>query len=200
MSDQLLTVLKFALLAVLYLFFLRVVRAVWAELKEPKRSTAPPVAPPLPPVAPPLPPVAPPMPSAATAAPPTIIQPSPVRAGAPPPGAPSAGAPPAPAPPAALHLVVVDPPEAQGRTFPLGQGGHVELTVGRAPGCGLALTEDSFVSQLHARLFRTDGTWQIEDLGSTNGTFLNRRKVSGPQSVHPGDRIQVGRTVLELVR
>jgi pSer/pThr/pTyr-binding forkhead associated (FHA) protein len=95
---------------------------------------------------------------------------------------------------------VVDPPDARGRTFPLGRDGLAEVTVGRAAGCGLALTEDTFVSQLHARLFRTDGTWQIEDLGSTNGTFLNRRKISGPQSLHVGDRVQVGRTVLEVSR
>jgi hypothetical protein len=187
MSDQLLTVLKFALLAVLYLFFLRVVRAVLAELREPKGpSAAPPVASSMPPVA--------------AAAPPTIIQPSPLRAAGPLAATGTSASGSAPALPAVVHLVVVDPPEAQGRTFALGQDGHLELTVGRAPGCGLALTEDSFVSQLHARLFQAGGTWQIEDLGSTNGTFLNRRKVSGPQSLHPGDRIQVGRTVLELVR
>ncbi len=181
MSDQLLTVLKFALLAVLYLFFVRVVRAVWAELREPRAPSAPPAVP------------APPIMSS-----PTIIHPSPA-----PPQAPVSA--PAPGPVATavatgLHLVVVDPPAAQGHTFPLGQDGAVELTVGRAAGCGLALTEDTFVSQLHARLFATDGRWQIEDLGSTNGTFVNRRKVSGPQPLHPGDRIQIGRTVLEVAR
>jgi pSer/pThr/pTyr-binding forkhead associated (FHA) protein len=129
----------------------------------------------------------------------------------PPPGPPARSAP-APlataAPPAAssaaipapFQLVVVDPPDAKGQAFPLGRDGQVDVTVGRAAGCGLALTQDTFVSQLHARIFRADGTWQIEDLGSTNGTFLNRRKVSAPQALHPGDRIQVGRTVLEVTR
>ena len=174
MSDQLLTVLKFALMALLYLFFLRVVRAVWAELKEP----APP---------PPSAPIATPMSAAAMAAPPTIVHRS------------AGGVAPVAAPPAtALQLVVVDPPQARGRTLPLSLDGAADVTVGRAMGCGLAFPEDTFVSQLHARLFRTDSTWQIEDLGSTNGTFLNSNKISAPQALRPGDRIQVGRTVLEV--
>ncbi len=180
MSDQLLTVLKFALLALLYLFFLRVVRAVWAELKDPAAQAPVPVPMPLP--------------APAMAAAPTIVRPAQVTAAVPGPGAPPPVADPQ------LHLVVVDPAEARGRTFPLGEHGQTDLTVGRAIGCGLALPEDTFVSQLHARLFQADGTWQIEDLGSTNGTFLNRHKVSGPQALRPGDRIQIGRTELEVAR
>ena len=93
--------------------------------------------------------------------------------------------------------MIIEPAEAKGRAFPLGATG-TELTVGRGGGCGVALPDDTFVSQLHARIFHADGSWFVEDLGSTNGTFLNRQKVSGPQSLRKGDRLQVGRTVLEV--
>jgi len=65
------------------------------------------------------------------------------------------------------RLRVVEPPALRGRTFELGE----ELTVGRASGCQIAL-DDSYVSQLHARVFRRDNQFYVEDLGSTNGTFV----------------------------
>ena len=49
-------------------------------------------------------------------------------------------------------------------------------------------------------MFQRDGQLYVEDLGSTNGTYLNRKKVSGPIAFRRGDRIQVGKTVLELTR
>jgi len=93
------------------------------------------------------------------------------------------------------RLRVVEPPALRGRSFELGE----ELTVGRAPGCQIAL-DDSYVSQLHARVFRRDNQFYVEDLGSTNGTYLNRKKVTGPVAVRRGDRLQVGKTVLEVAR
>jgi pSer/pThr/pTyr-binding forkhead associated (FHA) protein len=54
------------------------------------------------------------------------------------------------------------------------------------------------VSQLHARVFTRDGQLLVEDLGSTNGTYLNRAKVAGPMVMQKGDRLQVGNTVLEV--
>jgi pSer/pThr/pTyr-binding forkhead associated (FHA) protein len=74
-----------------------------------------------------------------------------------------------------------------------------EMTVGRAAGCGVAL-EDVTVSQLHARVFRRDGQLWVEDLGSTNGTFVNRKRVGAPVTLRRGDRLQVGSTVLEVSR
>jgi len=161
--DSLLAVLKVIFLLLLYLFFFRVVRAVWIELREPKMVHAPPGV-----------------------------------AGA-------AGMP--PPPPAAVvragrrgrhpkveRLVIVEPTERKGQEFPLGD----ELTVGRATGCGVSLPEDTFISQVHARVFRRDGKLYVEDLGSTNGTYLNRRAVSAPAAIGKGDRLQVGRTVLEM--
>ncbi len=95
------------------------------------------------------------------------------------------------APPDCLR--VVEPPALAGREFPLGD----ELTVGRAAGCQITL-DDTFVSQLHARVFRRESQYLVEDLGSTNGTYLNRGKVAGPMVIQPGDRLQVGNTVMEL--
>jgi pSer/pThr/pTyr-binding forkhead associated (FHA) protein len=70
--------------------------------------------------------------------------------------------------------------------------------VGRAAGCAVSLADDTYVSTLHARVFRgDDGDVKVEDLGSTNGTYLNRAKVGGPVTLHRGDRLQVGNTTLE---
>jgi hypothetical protein len=106
----------------------------------------------------------------------------------------------APAPPrgrrsrgAATELVAVEPAANAGRRYPLGD----EITVGRAAGCQVTV-DDTYVSQLHARVFTRDGQLLVEDLGSTNGTYLNRVKVSGPMAMQKGDRLQVGNTVLEV--
>jgi pSer/pThr/pTyr-binding forkhead associated (FHA) protein len=91
-------------------------------------------------------------------------------------------------------LTVIDPPEQRGRSFDLTE----ELTVGRAPGCQVLLEGDTFVSQLHARVFTRDGALFVEDLGSTNGTLVNRRKIKAAVPLHQGDTLQVGRTILEV--
>lgn len=95
---------------------------------------------------------------------------------------------------AITHLRLVEPAAQRGRTFALAD----EVTVGRAAGCTITL-DDTFVSQIHARVFARNGQWFVEDLGSTNGTYLNRSKVSGPMAINGGDRFQVGNTVMELV-
>jgi hypothetical protein len=71
------------------------------------------------------------------------------------------------------------------------------LQVGRADACQIKLG-DTYISQFHARLFPRDGNWYVEDLGSTNGTYLNQRKLSGPSEVHAGDVVRLGKTTLEL--
>jgi hypothetical protein len=152
-SEQLLNVFKVGLLIVLYLFFLRVLRAVWAELKEPKPAVAANPAAPAPAPAPPAP----------------------------------------PQPAARAHLVVVAPDEQRGRSYELLD----ELTVGRAAGCHIAL-DDRFVSQLHARMFRRDDQCFIEDLGSTNGTFLNDVKVTSPALLSKNDHVRIGNVVMEM--
>ena len=71
--------------------------------------------------------------------------------------------------------------------------------IGRAMGCDLRL-EDTYVSQEHARIFGKNGSWFVEDLGSTNGTFVNEQRLAAPAMLTAGDRIRVGTTILELAR
>jgi pSer/pThr/pTyr-binding forkhead associated (FHA) protein len=91
-------------------------------------------------------------------------------------------------------LRIVEPAAQRGRRFRLDS----EVTVGRAAGCQVTL-DDHYASQIHARVFLRDDQLLVEDLGSTNGTYLNRQKVSGPMVIHRGDRLQVGNTIMELV-
>jgi hypothetical protein len=64
-------------------------------------------------------------------------------------------------------------------------------TIGRSPDCGVFL-DDVTVSRRHAALIRRDGRWLIEDLGSLNGTFVNRRRVESA-ALEDGDEIQIGK-------
>jgi pSer/pThr/pTyr-binding forkhead associated (FHA) protein len=153
--DQLLNLLKIFLLVLLYLFFLRVLRAVWTEVN-PEAQTE------------------------ATA-----------------PGGKAKSRPPRAARRPALggrpQLRVVEPANLRGQSYPLDS----EVTLGRAAGCHVPL-DDAYASQVHARVFQRDGQWYIEDLGSTNGTYLNRRRVAAPMVMKRRDRLQIGNTVLEL--
>lgn len=74
-----------------------------------------------------------------------------------------------------------------------------QITIGRADDATLVLSDD-YASTRHARLFPQDGQWLVEDLGSTNGTYLDRQKVTGPTPVPVGVPIRIGKTVLELRR
>ena len=80
-----------------------------------------------------------------------------------------------------------------GKNFDLGQ----ELTIGRADKCHIVL-DDTYVSQVHARIFAKGDSYYLEDLGSTNGTYLNRKRVGGPTELQRGDRVKIGKTVLEM--
>ncbi len=75
--------------------------------------------------------------------------------------------------------------------------GASPITIGRAPDSTLVLTDD-YASNRHARLIPRDGQWLVEDLGSTNGTYLDRTKVTAPTPVTPGTPVRIGTTVLEL--
>jgi hypothetical protein len=164
-SEQLLTVLKLCLLALLYLFFLRVLRAVWTEVN-PSRATV----------------EAAPVPAKAPKRGSGVRQPKQRAARQ------RRGAPVIPS-----RLVTVEPPERAGAEFALGD----ELTLGRAAGCSIVLDEQ-YVSQVHARIFIRDGSVFVEDLGSTNGTWVNGSRAVGQMPARPGDRVQVGNVVMEV--
>jgi hypothetical protein len=74
-----------------------------------------------------------------------------------------------------------------------------QITMGRANDATLVLNDD-YASTYHARIFPQDGQWLVEDLGSTNGTYLDRQKVARPTPVPVGVPIRVGKTVVELRR
>lgn len=84
----------------------------------------------------------------------------------------------------------------RGTTVPLGSG---PVTIGRASDSSLVL-DDDFASSHHARLVPTENGWLVEDLGSTNGTFLDRNKVTRATPVALGAPVRIGKTVLELQR
>jgi pSer/pThr/pTyr-binding forkhead associated (FHA) protein len=69
--------------------------------------------------------------------------------------------------------------------------------IGRNPECALVL-DDDFASGRHARIFEKDGGWFVEDLGSTNGTFLGAQRLTEPMPVEVGSVLRVGKTVVEL--
>ena len=75
--------------------------------------------------------------------------------------------------------------------------GEQPILIGRADDSTLVLTDD-FASSRHARLTNRGGQWYVEDLGSTNGTYLDQQRVQGPLLVSPGVPIRIGQTALEL--
>ncbi len=81
-----------------------------------------------------------------------------------------------------------------GKAFPLSP----VTVIGRTTEAEVAMN-DSFLSNEHARLELRNGVWWLEDLNSTNGTFLNGFEVRGPTELHAGDIVRVGRVELQLV-
>ncbi|MGI9614895.1 MAG: FHA domain-containing protein [Acidimicrobiales bacterium] len=150
MTDALLTLLRWCLLLLLYLFFFRVLQATWAG----SRASATPTAPP-----------------------PSTKKKRAQRGR-------NSGPP---------KLVVLEPPSEAGREYPV----NGEVTIGRAASCHITL-DDTYISQLHARVSNDDTGVVVEDLGSTNGTYLNRQRVTSRVSGAAGDRLQLGGIVMEL--
>ncbi len=148
MSEGLLTILKFCLVAAVYLFLVRVVWVVSSEMK----GT--------------------PMVTVSSASAPTDRR---VRK--------------------PWTVVAIEPADA-GEAWEI----HGELTIGRAGGCAVSVPDDTFVSQVHARIFSKGDKLFAEDLGSTNGTLLNGTALSETTELRKGDRVQVGSTVLEATR
>jgi pSer/pThr/pTyr-binding forkhead associated (FHA) protein len=94
------------------------------------------------------------------------------------------------------RTLVVTAGALKGTTLDLAQQ---QITLGRANDATLVL-DDDYASSRHARIFPQDGQWIVEDLGSTNGTYLDRQKVTRPMPVPLGVPVRIGKTVLELRR
>jgi hypothetical protein len=94
------------------------------------------------------------------------------------------------------QLYLLEPAARSGESYALNE----ELSVGRAPGCAVVLDNDTFVSQVHARLFRRGRETYVEDLGSTNGTYVNGERIGEVTRLRKGDRVQFGNTVAEITR
>jgi pSer/pThr/pTyr-binding forkhead associated (FHA) protein len=173
-TDQLLNIFKYALLALLYLFFARVLWAVWSEVRGPRAGKAQPAVMPV------------------QAQPRVVAGPIDVTTSTP---VPSAAAPQRARGKKATvsSLVIAQPRVRRGAAFALGQ----EITVGRTASCTIMIPDDSFVSQLHARVYTLEGVAYAEDLGSTNGTYLNGKRLTAPQQMVKGDRLQIGNTIFE---
>jgi hypothetical protein len=94
----------------------------------------------------------------------------------------------------AAHQLVVTAGALAGTRITLGEQ---PITIGRAEDSTVVITDD-YASARHARLVPRAGQWLLEDMGSTNGTYLDRTKVTGPTPVPLGVPIRIGRTALEL--
>jgi hypothetical protein len=90
-------------------------------------------------------------------------------------------------------LVVIEGDVAKGKSFDLTD----ELIIGRGDKSHIVL-DDSYVSTVHARIFAKGDSYMVEDMGSTNGTYLNRRRINSPTELQRGDRLKIGKTVMEL--
>ncbi|BDZ42093.1 hypothetical protein GCM10025865_13920 [Paraoerskovia sediminicola] len=82
----------------------------------------------------------------------------------------------------------------RGATLPLGSQ---PILLGRSPGCSLVL-DDDYSSSRHAKIYTQSGRWYVEDLGSTNGTYVNESRISGTVEIAPGTPVRIGQTVVEL--
>ena len=71
------------------------------------------------------------------------------------------------------------------------------ILIGRANDSTLVLTDD-YASTRHARISETNNVWYLEDLGSTNGTYVGQTKVTGPIPLEAGVVIRIGKTAMEL--
>ena len=176
MSDQVLNILKLFLLALVWLFFLRVLRSVWVEIRSGDSERAVAAGP------------------GDVASRPGAVPAAPRRTTR----APREARAPLPAPQreAGTRLRMVEPADRSGEVYEIEEG----TNIGRASRAGIPLTSDSYVSSDHARLFLSQGGLWVEDNGSTNGTFVNSQRITAPTPLAAGDRLQVGRTVFEVCR
>ncbi|MCF2526416.1 FHA domain-containing protein FhaB/FipA [Yinghuangia soli] len=179
MSELTLTVMRLGFLAVLWLFVIVAVQVIRSDLfgtrvtQRPMRRRSAPAA----------------------AAAPAAAVPPPVAQQAPPPQA--RGPRRASAPRSAPSKLVITGGSLTGTTMNLTDQ---QITIGRAHDSTIVL-DDDYASSRHARIYPApDGSWIVEDLGSTNGTYLDRTRLTGPTPVPLGAPIRIGKTVIELRR
>ena len=91
------------------------------------------------------------------------------------------------------RLVVVEGP-LTGTEIPL-EG--AQITLGRAPDSTIVI-DDDYASSRHARIYESEGAWVVEDLGSTNGTWLDRTRLTTPTVLPVGAPLRVGRTTVVI--
>jgi pSer/pThr/pTyr-binding forkhead associated (FHA) protein len=92
-------------------------------------------------------------------------------------------------------LVVVEGP-LTGTVVPLGTAA---ITIGRAPDSTLVI-DDDYASSRHARIVPSQGAWLVEDLGSTNGTWIDRQRITAPTILAIGAPLRIGRTTVKLTK
>jgi Inner membrane component of T3SS, cytoplasmic domain len=90
-------------------------------------------------------------------------------------------------------LVVIEGP-LLGTVIPLEES---QITIGRAPDSTLVI-DDDYASSRHARIYPAEGVWIVEDLGSTNGTWIDRTRITSPTVLAVGAPLRVGRTTLQV--
>jgi pSer/pThr/pTyr-binding forkhead associated (FHA) protein len=94
---------------------------------------------------------------------------------------------------APTHVAVVDGPDA-GATASLDDG---PVLIGRGTDAAIRL-DDDYVSTRHARIASSGDQWFVEDLGSTNGTYIGAHRLTAPTTLQLGSKVRVGKTTLEL--
>ncbi len=94
-----------------------------------------------------------------------------------------------------LALEFVEPEEMAGQRIDI----DLAVVIGRGADCDVTLS-DTYLSTRHARIANDGGDLSIEDLGSTNGTYVNQELLRGRVLLERGDVIQVGGVLLEVVR
>ncbi len=109
-------------------------------------------------------------------------------------------------PPKAKNKKSSRPPRPQGSSLEVTEGtlkgtviplGTAPVTIGRAPDSTIVL-DDDYASSRHTRLYLSEGRWVAEDLGSTNGTWLDRARITVPTVLMPDVPLRVGRTTMQL--
>lgn len=162
MTDQLLGFFKIVLLLALYLFFARVLWAVWNEVRVPAMQRI----------------------STSNAPSNTSIESG------------GSSAVKVRRPYRVSHMKVIAPSPLRGFTFIVDQ----PFTIGRSTDNDISIEDDQFASAHHARFTSIDGYTKIEDLASTNGTFINNKRIETISDLKIGDRAQVGTLIIEACK